>query len=315
MSISDDSQDTVRTSARALEKLQQLATEAARPGLEDLDRWPIDELVTVLLAAEAQVPRIMGEAHPSITKAAELVADHIARGGRLLYVGAGTPGRLAAADAAECPPTYGVAPETVVAINPPQHGMNSEAAEDNVALAIASLGKFDLSPLDVVVGIAASGRTPFVVSALQHARTFGAATIAITNNPRSLLAETADVAVELLTGPEVVVGSTRLTAGTSQKVALNILSTAAMVATGHTYGPWMTKMRPINGKLQQRAARTVAAITAQPYEVAANTLRDAGNDIELACLMLGHKLSAEQAADHLATLGSFRAAMKASPKR
>jgi N-acetylmuramic acid 6-phosphate etherase len=299
--------------AEDTEVLHVLQTEQARDGFDELDQWPIDDIVSALLAAEAEVPKIMAAVHPELTMAAEAVAEKLTSGGRLIYVGAGTPGRIALADAAECPPTYGVGPEVVIALTAAEASLRSdayEAAEDDRSAAIAELERIAVTPADIVVGIAASGRTPFVVHALRHARAHGVATIAIANNPDSTIGGIADIAIELLTGAEVVSGSTRLTAGTSQKIALNIISTAAMVATGHTYGPWMTRMQAVNGKLRHRAARIVCGVTGASEKRAIEALALTDDDIELACLIVSHDLTADAARAHLSESADFRAAMR-----
>lgn len=300
-----------------VETLDGLETERAREGFEDLDRRPIIDVVAALLEAESHVPRIMASVHAELTRAAEAVAERLRHGGRLIYVGAGTPGRIALADAAECPPTYGVSPETVIALTAAAASRRSdayEAAEDDRTAAVSELERIALSPADVVVGIAASGRTPFVVHALERARELGVFTIAIANNPDSTIGGIANIAIEMLTGAEVVSGSTRLTAGTSQKIALNIISTAAMVATGHTYGPWMTRMQAVNEKLQHRAARIVRGVTGASVDRSTHALASADGDIEIACLMITHDVTAGSARELLAAKKDFRDAMSTLPE-
>jgi len=262
-------------------ELDRLGTEGSLPGLEDLNDRAPSAIVDVLLDAEARVPAVLAAASGQLAAAVETAERGLRAGGRLLYVGAGTPGRLAALDAAECVPTFGVPPELVVAIlagGAQAAGRAVEAAEDDDAAGAADLRAEDPGPNDTVVGITASGRTPYVLGALDAARAAGAATIAIVNNPDSAAAARADVAVELLTGPEVISGSTRLTAGTSQKVALNVLSTAAMVRIGRTYGPWMIDVLASNEKLRRRAQRILVSITGAPEEAAAEALRSSDGD-------------------------------------
>jgi N-acetylmuramic acid 6-phosphate etherase len=237
-----------------------LATEQVRADLADLDQRSSAEIVDELLAAEAEVPAVLQAARDAIAAAASRVERALGGGGRLIYIGAGTPGRLAALDAAECPPTFGIEPDRVVAILAGGDGAASrsvEGAEDDPATAATRLAAINAGAGDVVVGISASGRTPFVLSALAAARTAGAETVAIVNNVGTPAREHADVLVELPTGPEVVAGSTRLTAGTAQKVALNAISTAAMVRLGKTYGAWMVDVVASNEKLRRRARRLI----------------------------------------------------------
>ncbi|MFC4946032.1 N-acetylmuramic acid 6-phosphate etherase [Pseudonocardia sp. GCM10023141] len=246
------------------QELDGLGTEGARPGLEDLNERSPGDIVDVLLAAEAAVPAVLAAASRQLAEAVALAEHALGGGGRLIYVGAGTPGRLAALDAAECLPTFGVSSEMVQAVlagGSRAADMAVEGAEDDTAAGAADLRERSPGPLDLVVGISASGRTPYVLAALDVARAAGAATVAIVNNADSPAAARADVAVELLTGPEVISGSTRLTAGTAQKVALNVLSTAAMVRIGRTHGPWMIDVVASNEKLRRRAQRILIEIT------------------------------------------------------
>lgn len=245
-------------------ELDLLSTEGVRPGLEDLNERPVAAVVDLLLAAEAAVPAVLAAAAAQLEAAVTVTERALTNGGRLIYVGAGTPGRLAALDAAECLPTFGVPAETVQAVlagGDKAADMAVEGAEDDAEAGAADVLARAPGPLDVVVGISASGRTPYVLAALDAASAAGAATIAIVNNAASPAADRADVAVELLTGPEVVAGSTRLTAGTAQKVALNVLSTATMVRIGRTHGPWMIDVVASNEKLRRRARRVLMQIS------------------------------------------------------
>lgn len=269
--------------------VDRLATERARPDLADLDRRSPSELVEVLLDAEARVPAVFAGAGSALANAVERAAAALGAGGRLLYVGAGTPGRLATLDAAECPPTFGVPPDRVVAVvagGDAAAGTAVEGAEDDAAAGGRDLAARAPGPDDLVVAITASGRTPYVLGALDAARSAGAPTVAVVNNPDSPAAARADVAVELLTGPEVVAGSTRLTAGTAQKVALNVVSTGAMVRLGRTYGPWMVDVQATNGKLRRRAARIVQEAAGVDAGTADATLLAAGGDTRVALVAL-----------------------------
>jgi N-acetylmuramic acid 6-phosphate etherase len=240
-----------------------LATEQVRTDLADLDQRSPAAIVDALLAAEARVPTVVQGARDAIAETVSRVERAFAAGGRLVYLGAGTPGRLAAQDAAECPPTFGVAPDRVMAIlagGDGAAGRAVEGAEDDDAAAARDIAAAGVGADDVVVGISASGRTPYVLAGLAAARAAGADTVAVVNNTDSPARRHADVVIELPTGPEVVAGSTRLTAGTAQKVTLNAISTATMVRLGKTYGPWMVDVVASNEKLRRRARRLIREI-------------------------------------------------------
>ena len=279
-----------------------LATEQARPGLDDLDRRPPGDLVDLLLAAEARVPAVMAAARDALVAAVALAERALGAGGRLVYVGAGTPGRIAAQDAAECPPTFGVAPDRVVALlagGGRAAGAAVEGAEDDAGAGARDVSSIHPGADDVVVGVTASGRTPYVLGALDSACAAGAATVAVVNNPGSPAAARADVAVELPTGAEVVAGSTRLTAGTSQKVALNVISTGAMVRLGRTYGAWMVDVQTSNDKLRRRAARIVREVTGVDHATAEAALEAAGGVTRVALVALLAGVDADEAAARL----------------
>jgi N-acetylmuramic acid 6-phosphate etherase len=256
-----------------------LATEQVRPDLADLDRRGPDGVVDALLAAEATVPAAVAAARPALVQAVRLATDAVVGGGRLLYVGAGSPGRLAALDAAECPPTFGTSPDRVVAVlagGSEADRRAIEGAEDDAEAGVADLTALTPGPRDLVVGITASGRTPYVLGALAAAREAGAPTVAIVNNEGTRAAAAADVAVELLTGPEVLSGSTRLKAGSAQKISLNVLSTGAMVGAGKAYGAWMVDVVASNEKLRLRARRILREATGVDDERAVALLEESG---------------------------------------
>ncbi|QWZ09432.1 N-acetylmuramic acid 6-phosphate etherase [Nocardioides panacis] len=256
-----------------------LATEQVRDDLRDLHRRSPAELVDVLLEAEGTVPAALAGAGRALADAVAAAGRALRDGGRLLYVGAGTPGRLAALDAAECPPTFGTAPDRVVAVLAGGRDADRravEGAEDDAGAGARDLLGLEPGPDDVVVAISASGRTPYVLAALDAARAAGATTVAVVNNAGSPAAERADVAVELLTGAEVLAGSTRLKAGTSQKVALNTISTGAMVVAGRTYGAWMVDVTTSNEKLRRRARRILREATGCTDAEALAALEHAG---------------------------------------
>jgi N-acetylmuramic acid 6-phosphate etherase len=266
---------------RAASSLDSLATEAARPELHDLDVLPIAEIVALLVAAEGQAHSAVEAAVPRIASAAEAIAGRLERGGHLIYAGAGTPGRLGVLDAAECGPTFSTdIVSGVIAGGPAALTQAIDGAED--VFDPADLAQ--LTAADAVVGVTASGRTPYVLGALEHARTAGALTVAIVNNSPS--EATAEVVIELLTGPEVLAGSTRLTAGTSQKVVLNALSTSVMIALGKAYGPRMVDLRVTNAKLRRRAVRIVRDAADVDEETAAAALAAAGGHPKTAIVAL-----------------------------
>jgi N-acetylmuramic acid 6-phosphate etherase len=275
-------------------RLDALATEAARPDLHDLDTRPISEIVGLLVAAEGEAHGAVVAALPRITAAAEEIAARLERGGRLIYAGAGTPGRLGVLDAAECGPTFSTdIVRGVIAGGPAALTEAIDGAED--AFDPADLA--DLTGADALVGITASGRTPYVLGALEHARAAGALTVAIVNNSGS--EAVADIVIELLTGPEVLAGSTRLTAGTSQKVVLNALSTSVMIALGKAYGPRMVDVRATNAKLRRRTVRIVRDAAGVDEEAATAALAAAGGYAKTAIVALLAGIDAAAAAVRL----------------
>lgn len=283
--------------------LDRLATEAVLPGLADLDQRPTAEVVRLLLAAEARAQANLAAAAERLAQAAEAAAARLEAGGRLFYAGAGTSGRLGMLDAVECGPTFGVGEERIVALiagGEEAFHRAVEGAEDNAEAAAAALASRGLSERDAVVAISASGCTPFALGALAAARLCGALAIALVNTLASPLAAGADLAVEIPTGPEVIAGSTRLAAGTTQKIALNTLSTAIMVRLGKTFGPYMVDLVASNAKLRRRAMRMVVAITGASEEEAAAALAAAGGRVKVAIVMLLAGIKAKAAARRLA---------------
>lgn len=294
----------------------ELATEAVRTDLADLDRRPTVELVRTLVAAQSAAQKAVLAAAPALTAAVDAIASRLAQGGHLFYVGAGTSGRLAILDASECPPTFNTPPDLVVALiagGPSAVTAAIEGAEDSADAGAADLRARDLKPGDAVVGIAASGRTPYVAGALRYARGLGSYTTAIVNNPGSVLAGLADDAIELLTGPEVVAGSTRLCAGTAQKIALNTLSTAVMVRLGKTFGPYMVDVRASNAKLRRRALRMVQQITGADEQASAAALTATQDQVKPAVVMLLGNCNVSEAKRRLdQAQGRVREALAAS---
>jgi N-acetylmuramic acid 6-phosphate etherase len=296
----------VRRVSQSGNMLDQLATEGVHTGLDDLDQRPPGEVACLVVQMEMEARAALELAIPQVAAAAEAVAARMRAGGRLFYLGAGTPGRLAVLDAAELGPTYSAPDDLVIPLMAGGKAAvlhAAEGAEDDPEAAGRVLDAHKLAPGDAVVGIAASGRTPFVVGGLRHARARGALTVAVVNNPGSPAVEAAEMAVEVLTGPELIAGSTRMLAGTSQKIVLNALSTSAMVALGKTYGSRMVDMRATNEKLRRRAARMVREITGAGEAEAAAALAEAGGRVKPAIVMLLAGVDAAEAERRLDMAG------------
>ncbi len=271
-----------------LQQLNQLITEQRNPNSMQLDSLSAQELVTLINREDQQVALAVEKCLPQIVSAVEKIVAAFERGGRLVYVGAGTSGRLGVLDASECPPTYGVKPEMVVGlIAGGDHALRHpiEGTEDNVQQGQADLEEIDFSARDVLVGIAASGRTPYVLGALNYAKQLGATTVSIASNPNSKMAEVADIAIETVVGPEVLTGSSRMKSGTAQKLVLNMLTTASMVLIGKCYQNLMVDVQASNEKLKARALKIVMEATECDNEAAANVLAKANGQVKLAILM------------------------------
>lgn len=279
------------------EQLGKLTTEGRNPCTDRLDDWDALAIVSAMNNEDKKVAEAVEEQLTVIAQAVDLIVRARTRGGRLIYVGAGTSGRLGLLDAVECPPTFGTEPEEVVGLiagGPEAFIAAVEGAEDSENAGVEDLEKIKVGPDDIVVGLAASGRTPYVMGALRHARASGAATVAVSCNDNSRVSTQADIAIEIMTGPEVLTGSTRLKAGTAQKMVCNMLSTAAMVMTGKVYRNLMVDVRPTNEKLVDRAHRIVQEATGVSYEEAAQALVRGGN-AKVAIVMLLGNCSADEA--------------------
>jgi N-acetylmuramic acid 6-phosphate etherase len=266
-----------------------LATEAMDPRFAQIDRMSTAELAATMNDADQTVPAAVRAALPQVVAAIDAVAERMARGGRLIYIGAGTAGRLGVLDASECPPTFSTPPELVVAIiagGPAAVVTPAEGAEDDAEAGAAAIDDAGVGPLDSVVGIASSGRTPYVVAALSRARELGAFTAGLTANVGSAVAKAAEQPIEVVVGPEVLSGSTRLKAGTAQKLVLNMISTITMVRLGKTYGNLMVDVRPTNHKLRERAVRIVRQTTGADSSAARAALVAAGWDVKAAAVTL-----------------------------
>jgi N-acetylmuramic acid 6-phosphate etherase len=262
------------------ENLASLGTEQSNPISADLDRKSSLQIARIINAEDAKVPRTLKRVLPQIARAIDFAADALNHGGRLIYVGAGTSGRIAALDAAECPPTFNIDPDKVqfmIAGGPKALAAAIEANEDSRELGEREMAKRRPGRKDLVIGIAASGRTPFTIAAIEYARGRGARTVAVTCNRDSPLEKAADLAIVTEVGPEVVAGSSRMKAGTAQKLVLNMISTGAMARLGYVYGNLMVNVHPKNSKLHERALGIIIRITRKNREAAESILRAAGN--------------------------------------
>ena len=298
--------------------LSLLETEQRNPRTMELDTLPTSALVKTLHAENYAVTEAVAAALPAVAQVVDIVAERMSRGGRLFYVGAGTSGRLGVLDASECPPTFGVSRELVqgiIAGGETALTTSIEGAEDSPEVGAADLRARNVTANDVVVGIAASGRTPYVIGALDAARQIGAAAVAVVNVSHAEMRDHADLTIAAVTGPEALTGSTRLKAGTAQKMVLNLLTTAVMVRLGKVYGNLMVDVRATNVKLRDRAIRIVQAATGAdraPAEVALNACEW---HCKTAIVMLECHLSASDAAQRLQASGGWvRAALETDNK-
>lgn len=263
-----------------------------------MDDLPVESVLRLMNDEDRRVPEAISEALPEIVAAVEVLIETWSLGGRWIYVGAGTSGRIAALDAAECPPTFGVPSERIQAVVAGGEKAATQAIEgdeDDRKTAIRDLESLDLRPEDTVVGLTASGRTPYVVSAIQHASNRGCSTVVICNNPGSKLTEIAQIGIEVITGPEVLTGSTRLKAGTSQKLVLNMLSTAAFTRLGKVFENLMVDVQASNEKLRRRARRIVCEATGLDEAHAGELLLTAAGSVKLAIVMAKGKRSVDEA--------------------
>ncbi|MDT7548438.1 MAG: N-acetylmuramic acid 6-phosphate etherase [Actinomycetota bacterium] len=277
-----------------------------------LDEMGTAELIDALLVAQNRVPDAVAQARPAIRAATELLVDRLGAGGRLLLAGAGTSGRLAWMEAAELPGTFGVAPESAVGVLAGAKGFGlsvGDEAEDDAQLALEDIRALTMAASDCLVAVAASGSTPYTVSAAAAARAIGAAVISVTTSAESPLALIADVPIEVLVGPEVLDGSTRMASGTAQKVVLNTLTTAVMVRLGHVHDRYMIDVEPANEKLRRRAVGIVAAIAGVDAARAGEALRDC-HSVRAALIHLALDVEPEDAALRAAAHRSLREALR-----
>jgi N-acetylmuramic acid 6-phosphate etherase len=298
--------------------LHDLRTEAQNPASAELDTKSALEIARIINAEDAKVAGAVERTLPQIAQAIDVVAEAISNGGRLIYAGAGTSGRIAALDAAECPPTFDTDPQTVQFIM--AGGVEAlwnpfEPAEDSAESGQREMARRKPGPRDVVAGIAASGRTPFTLAAVEYARSQGAKTIAITCNRGTPLGKAAGIEIVVEVGPEVLTGSTRMKAGTAQKLICNMITTGAMARAGYVYGNLMVNVHPKNEKLVARAAAVLECAAQTDAGRAAAALRESGNSVPVALIMLKTGVNKADAQRHLElAAGNVRLAIEsASP--
>lgn len=294
--------------------LSKLKTEQQNRAATDLDKMTALEIVTLMNRQDAKVLTAIRGVLPAIAQAVDIVHDRLARGGRLIYVGSGTSGRIGALDASECPPTFGTDPAMVqylIAGGERALANATEASEDSEELGKADMASRKPGKKDVVVGLAASGRTPYTVAALLYARSKGAATIAVICNTGSALARAAELAIEADVGPEVLTGSTRLKAGTAEKLICNMLTTGAMTRRGYVYGNLMVNLHLKNEKLIERGISIVQRVTKTDRATALSTLTVADMKVPVALVMLIRSVSKAEAVKRLKRAqGSVRKAIE-----
>ena len=281
-----------------LQTLSTLITEQRNPNSMHVDSLSALEIVQLMNEEDKQVPLAIEKCLPQIAQAAECIVAAFQQGGRLVYIGAGTSGRLGVLDASECPPTFGVSPEMVKGIiaggeRALRHPI--EGAEDSKEQAVIDLQTIQFSSKDVLVGIAASGRTPYVIGALEYAKSLGSVTVSIASNPNSAMANIVDIAIDTVVGPEVLTGSSRLKSGTAQKLVLNMLTTASMILMGKCYQNLMVDVQASNEKLKARAIRIVMQATDCDKALAEETLKLADQNAKLAIMMILSGLDRAQA--------------------
>lgn len=288
-------------------------TEQANSKTKDIDRLSTLEIVTLINEEDRTVAEAVAGVLKDVARAVDLIVKRLDAGGRLIYIGTGTSGRLGVLDAAECPPTFGVTPDLVrgvIAGGYTAMYQSIETAEDDPEQAQNDLDALGLSPLDAVVGISASGNTPYTVGAIEYAKNCGALAIALTLNPESEMAQIAEVDIALTVGPEVIAGSSRMKAGTAQKIILNMLSTAAMIRMGLVYSNLMSNLKATNDKLRRRAIAILSEEAGITVEQAEYAFKAAGEDLRLALLMFRSELSLPEAEQLLAMHnGSLRRAL------
>lgn len=295
-------------SRAVFDEIKKLVTEQRNPATMDIDTKSALEIVQLINAEDHKIAPVVKKELPYIAQAVEIVVQAFKRGGRLIYVGAGTSGRLGVLDASECPPTFGASPEMVQGIIAGGYGAlvrSVEGAEDHAEDAARDLMKRQVTERDAVCGLAASRRTPYVVAAVKKAREVGAKTIYVTCTPRSEINFPVDVAICPVVGPEVVMGSTRMKAATAQKMVLNMLTTASMIRLGKVYGNMMVDLQMTSQKLQERSKRVVMMVTGVDYERAAEVLVAAGGHVKTAIVMILAQVDPKEALKRLDSSDGF----------
>ena len=291
-----------------LSELQQLVSEDRNPRTMGIDLMSTPDILSVINAEDRLVPDAVAKTLPQVARAVDAIVAAFGKGGRLVYIGAGTSGRLGVLDASECPPTFGVEPGMVIGLiagGPDALVRATEGAEDRAETGAADLRGIAVSDRDVVVGIAVSGRTPYVIGALNYAKALGATTVALTCNPDSAIARMADISIAPVVGAEVLTGSTRLKSGSAQKLVLNMLTTASMIRIGKTYENLMVDLNASNEKLVARAVRIVMQATNCAMQDAEDALERTGNDVKLAILTVLTGQSVDDARAALTGAGGF----------
>ena len=286
--------------------LEDLLTEQPNPASEGIDARSTTEILRIMNEEDRRVPEAVAAEIPAIAEAVDAIVEAFHHGGRLFYIGAGTSGRLGVLDASECPPTFSVPPELVVGVMAGGDSAlraSSEGVEDDPDAGARDLAAGAFGAKDVLVGIAASGRTPYVLGAVRYARQLGATTVGISCSPDSELSRSVRIPISPLPGPEVVTGSTRLKAGTATKLVLNMLTTAAFIHCGHVYGNLMVNVQPSNNKLIDRARRIVSRAAGVPYGRAGELLSASGMDVRTAIVMSRAGVSATKARELLTRAG------------
>ncbi|MGH2109600.1 N-acetylmuramic acid 6-phosphate etherase [Aerococcus urinaeequi] len=289
-------------------EINQLTTEKRNPNTMHLDQMSVGQVLELMNKEDQQVPEAIAEALGQIEAAVETIIQSLKAGGRLIYFGAGTSGRLGVLDAAECVPTFGVSPDLVVGLIAGGDKAMVEAvegAEDSLTLAEEDFKKLNLNANDTVVGIAASGRTPYVIGGLQYAQSIGAKTVSIACNQQAKISRFAQIPIEVDCGPEVLTGSTRLKAGTAQKLILNMLSTVSMIGIGKVYQNLMVDVQATNEKLEERSKRIIMAATECSYEEAASYFEAANHKVKVAIVMILTNLDATEASRKISVANGF----------
>lgn len=289
-------------------EINQLTTEKRNPNTMHLDQMSVGQVLELINKEDQQVPEVIADALGQIEAAVETIIQSFNAGGRLIYFGAGTSGRLGVLDAAECVPTFGVSPDLVVGLIAGGDKAMVEAvegAEDSLTLAEEDFKKLNLNANDTVVGIAASGRTPYVIGGLQYAQSIGAKTVSIACNQQAKISRFAQIPIEVDCGPEVLTGSTRLKAGTAQKLILNMLSTVSMIGIGKVYQNLMVDVQATNEKLEERSKRIIMAATECSYEEAASYFEAANHKVKVAIVMILTNLDATEASQKINAANGF----------